>query len=79
MTERYRTQYALLYTTRLQEAVTDKELSLIHIFDSYSMDLNSFKAQLQARLSEWNDNEEGYTYYIGSEMCIRDSCCTVCR
>lgn len=24
VTERYRTQYALLYTTRLQEAVTDK-------------------------------------------------------
>ena len=41
VTERYRTQYALLYTTRMQEAVTDKEiecsernaynLSLIHI------------------------------------------------
>ena len=31
------------------------------------MDLNTFKAQLQARLSEWNDNEEGYTYYIGSD------------
>jgi aconitase A len=31
------------------------------------MDLNTFKAQLQARLSELNDNEEGYTYYIGSD------------
>ncbi|WP_346713538.1 conjugative transposon protein TraN [Mediterranea massiliensis] len=28
VTERYRTQYALLYTTRLQEAVTDKEIAL---------------------------------------------------
>ena len=37
------------------------------MFDSYSMDLNTFKAQLQARLSELNDNEEGYTYYIGSD------------
>lgn len=37
------------------------------VFDSYSMDLNTFKAQLQARLSEYNDNEEGYTYYIGSD------------
>ena len=37
------------------------------VFDSYSMDLNTFKAQLQARLSELNDNEEGYTYYIGSD------------
>lgn len=26
VTERYRTQYALLYTTRMQEAVTDKEI-----------------------------------------------------
>src|SRR5574344_1386331 len=29
VTERYRTQYALLYTTRMQEAVTDKEIQLI--------------------------------------------------
>lgn len=37
------------------------------VFDSYSMDLNTFKSQLQARLSEYNDNEEGYTYYISSD------------
>lgn len=34
-------------------------------FDSYSMDLTTFKSVLNARLSEYNDNEEGYTYYIG--------------
>ena len=28
VTERYRTQYALIYTTRVQEAVTDKEIQL---------------------------------------------------
>ena len=28
VTERYRTQYALLYTTRVREAVTDKEIQL---------------------------------------------------
>lgn len=28
VTERYRTQYALLYTTRLEEAVTDKEVQM---------------------------------------------------
>ena len=28
VTERYRTQYALVYTTRMQEAVTDKEIQL---------------------------------------------------
>ena len=37
------------------------------IFDSYTMDLNTFKAQLNARLSEFNDNEEGYVYYISSD------------
>lgn len=36
-------------------------------FDSYSMDLNTFTAQLYAKLSEYNDNENGYTYYIGSD------------
>ena len=29
VTERYRTQYALVYTTRLQEAVTDKEIHAV--------------------------------------------------
>ena len=28
VTERYRTQYALIYTTRMQEAVTDKEIEV---------------------------------------------------
>ena len=31
------------------------------------MDLNTFKAGMNARLSELNDNEEGYTYYLGSD------------
>lgn len=37
------------------------------MFDSYTMDLNTFQAQLQARLSEFNDNENGYVYRIGSD------------
>lgn len=37
------------------------------MFDSYSMDLNTFKAQLNAHLSEFNDNEDGYVYYIASD------------
>lgn len=36
------------------------------LFDSYTMDLNTFRAQLNARLSEYNDNEQGYIYSIGS-------------
>ena len=35
------------------------------VFDSYSMDLTTFRNVLNARLSEYNDNEEGYIYYIG--------------
>lgn len=35
------------------------------IFDSYTMDLTTFRSVLNARLSEYNDNEEGYTYRIG--------------
>lgn len=35
------------------------------VFDSYSMDLTTFQAQMNARLSEYNDNENGYVYYIG--------------
>ena len=31
------------------------------------MDLASFKAGLNARLADYNDNEEGFTYYIGSD------------
>ena len=35
------------------------------VFDSYSMDLTTFRSVLNARLSEYNENEEGYTYYVG--------------
>ena len=54
--------YAITVTcTRdLQEVVYED------LFDSFSMDLTTFKAQLNARLSELNDNEDGYTYFIGS-------------
>ncbi len=31
VTERYRTQYALIYTTRMKEAVTDKEIQLLEM------------------------------------------------
>ncbi len=35
------------------------------VFDSYSMDLATFQKLMNARLSEYNDNENGYVYYIG--------------
>ncbi len=45
----------------------NEEVVYEDVFDSYSMDLNTFKAQLNARLSEFNDNEDGYVYYITSD------------
>ena len=60
------TQKAYAYHITVTKSWNRQETVYEDIFDSYSMDLNTFKAQLQARLSEWNDNEEGYNYYIGS-------------
>lgn len=37
------------------------------VFDSYTMDLATFKAGLNAHLADYNDNEEGFTYYLGSD------------
>ncbi|MCD8282721.1 MAG: hypothetical protein LUC22_05665 [Prevotella sp.] len=37
------------------------------VFDSYSMDFDTFKAQLQVRLDAYNGNEDGYVYYIASD------------
>ena len=61
--EQYAKAYAYsIYVTRswnwTEEVYED-------VFDSYSMDLATFQALMNARLSEFNDNGEGYTYYIG--------------
>ncbi len=37
------------------------------IFDSYTTDLNVFKGQMNARLSEFNTNEDGNIYYLVSD------------
>ena len=60
-------QKAYAYHVTVTKSWNREETVYEDVFDSYSMDLNTFKAQLQARLSEYNDNEEGYTYYIGSD------------
>ena len=60
-------QKAYAYRITVTKSWNREETVYENVFDSYSMDLNTFKAQLQARLSEYNDNEEGYTYYIGSD------------
>ena len=55
VTERYRTQYALLYTTRLQEAVTDKEIQQIekNAYNNPAVTLSSTDMARYAR-QIWN-------------------------
>ena len=54
------------YSIRVTKSWNHVEEVYEDVFDSYSMDLNTFKSVLQARQSEFNDNEDGYVYYIGS-------------
>lgn len=61
------TKKAYAYEIHVKQNWNQEEVIYEEVFDSYSMDLNTFKAQLNARLSEFNDNEEGYTYYIASD------------
>ncbi len=61
------TKKAYAYEITVTKSWDRREEVYEDVFDSYSMDLNTFKGQLNARLSELNINEEGYTYYIGSD------------
>ena len=61
------TKKAYAYEIHVTKSWNNEEIVYEDVFDSYSMDLNTFKAQLNARLSEFNDNEDGYVYYIASE------------
>lgn len=61
------TKKAYAYEIHVTKSWNNVEEVYEDVFDSYSMDLNTFQRQLQARLSEYNDNEEGYVYYIGSD------------
>lgn len=62
VTERYRTQYALLYTTRLQEAVADKEVEL-HERTAYhnpsvslsTEDMSTIARQIWTSPARWRD------------------------
>jgi len=61
------TKKAYAYSISVTKSWNHTEVIYEDLFDSYTMDLNAFKVQLTAKLSEYNDNEEGYTYYIGSD------------
>jgi len=62
-------QYAKAYAYSISVTKSWNHTEEIYedVFDSYSMDLSTFQGQMQARLSEFNDNETGYVYYIGSD------------
>lgn len=61
----YAKSYA--YSIRVTKSWNRTEEIYEDVFDSYSMDPGTFQRQMQARLSEFNDNEEGCVYYIGSD------------
>ena len=61
----YQKSYA--YSIRVTRSWNWNDIVYEDIFDSYTMDLNTFQAQLNVILSELNDNEEGYVYRIGSD------------
>ena len=62
-------QYAKAYAYEIHVTKSwyREEVKYEDVFDSYSMDLTTFKASLNARLSEYNDNEDGIRYYLGCD------------
>ena len=62
-------QYAKAYAYEIHVTKSwyRQEVKYEDVFDSYSMDMATFRAGLNARLVELNDNEEGIRYYLGSD------------
>jgi len=60
------TKKAYAYEIHVSKSWNKEEVVYEEVFDSYSMDLNTFRAQLNVWLAEFNENEDGYTYYISS-------------
>ena len=62
-------QYAKAYAYEIHVTKSwyNTEVKYEDVFDSYSMNLQAFKAGLNARLADYNDNEDGFTYYLGSD------------
>ena len=55
------TKQAYAYEIHVSKNWNKEEVVYEEVFDSYSMDLNTFRAQLNVRLAEFNENEDGYT------------------
>lgn len=62
-------QYAKAYAYEIHVTKSwyRHEVKYEDVFDSYSMDMATFRAGLNARLADYNDNEDGIRYYIGSD------------
>lgn len=62
-------QYAKAYAYEIHviKSWYRQEVKYEDVFDSYSMDMATFRAGLNARLADYNDNEDGIRYYIGSD------------
>lgn len=62
-------QYAKAYAYEIHVTKSwyRQEFKYEDVFDSYSMDMATFRAGLNARLADYNDNEDGIRYYIGSD------------
>ena len=62
-------QYAKAYAYEIHVTKSwyRQEVKYEDVFDSYSMDMATFRAGLNARLVELNDNEDGIRYYLGSD------------
>lgn len=62
-------QYAKAYAYEIHVTKSwyKQEVKYEDVFDSYSMDMATFRAGLNARLTDYNDNEDGIRYYIGSD------------
>ena len=62
-------QYAKAYAYEIHVTKSwyNTEIKYEDVFDSYSMNLQAFKAGLNARLADYNDNEDGYVYYLGHD------------
>jgi len=60
-------QYAKAYAYEIHVTKSwyRQEVKYEDAFDSYSMDMATFRAGLNARLTEYNDNEDGIRYYLG--------------
>ena len=56
---------AYAYEIHMTKSWYRQEVKYEDVFDSYSMDIATFRAGLNARLTEYNDNEEGIRYYLG--------------